>query len=52
MTNGLFSPLFPFLSDQVVVGTAISYGAAINANFGTPIIGEIPKGFVIYLVVC
>ncbi|RMX43870.1 hypothetical protein pdam_00021076 [Pocillopora damicornis] len=28
----------------VAVGTAISYGAAINANFGTPIIGEIPKG--------
>ncbi|XP_066017113.1 prestin isoform X1 [Pocillopora verrucosa] len=28
----------------VVVGTAISYGATINANFGTSIIGEIPKG--------
>ncbi|XP_078370071.1 prestin-like isoform X2 [Oculina patagonica] len=28
----------------VIVGTAISYGAAINANFAVSIIGEIPKG--------
>ncbi|XP_073252722.1 prestin-like [Porites lutea] len=28
----------------VVVGTAISYGAAINKNFGVSILGFIPKG--------
>lgn len=28
----------------VVVGTAVSYGAAINKNFGVSILGKIPKG--------
>ena len=33
-----------FFQQQVIGGTAISYGAKINANFAVSIIGEIPKG--------
>lgn len=33
-----------FIPRQVIVGTAISYGAKINAKWDVPIIGDIPKG--------